>query len=46
MLEDLLEVIEDVIIGSGGIAHNEVLRLHLGYFGNGGLVDFGGWWQS
>ena len=41
MLEDLLEVVEDVVVGGGRITHNEVLRAHLGNLGNGGLVDFG-----
>ena len=29
MLKDLLEVVKDIVIGSGSITHNEVLRLHL-----------------
>ena len=30
MLEDLLEIVKDIIVGGRGIAHYEVLRLHLG----------------
>ena len=32
MFEDLLEVVEDIVVGGRGIAHYKVLRLHLGYF--------------
>lgn len=37
--EDLLEVVKDIVIGGGGIAHNEVYGTHPCYFGNGGFID-------
>lgn len=38
MSEDLLEVVEDIVVGGGCVAHYEVLRAHLGYLGDGGFV--------
>lgn len=35
MFENLIEVVENVVVGGRSIPHYEVLRLHLGYFGNG-----------
>lgn len=41
MAEDLLEIVKDIVIGSGSVTHNEVLRIHFRYLGHGGLVHIG-----
>ena len=38
-MEDLVEVVEDVVVGGAGVAHDEEVGLAAGNLGDGGLVD-------